>query len=149
MKRLFATFLLLIGLIGSMAQAGEDATSSLYPVIPKAAGAPHPEGNDFMRINHKNLLKHDRDLTMRLGDREVKYSLKECIACHAVNGPDAQPVSVKSEKHFCRVCHDYAAVKVDCFQCHNSKPDPDLVKQLTMLPVKDRELAEYLEGASQ
>ena len=149
MKRLFATLLVLIGLVGSMATAGEDVKSSLYPVIPKAAGESHPEGNEFMRVNHMHLMKHDRDDTMRLGKRDIKYSLKECVACHAVNGPDARPVSVKSEKHFCRTCHDFAAVKVDCFQCHNSKPDPALVEKLTMLPRKDRALAAYLQKVTE
>ena len=149
MKRLFASFLILIGLMGNMALAGEEGKSSLYPAVPKATGKAHPEGNEFMRINHMKLMRHDRDETMLLGNRDVKYSLKECVACHAVNGPDARPVSVKSEKHFCRSCHEFAAVKVDCFQCHNSLPDPDVVERLTMLPQKNRELAAYLKEVTQ
>ncbi len=147
MKRLFASFLILIGLMG-MASAGE-IKSSLAPVVPKAAGEAHPEGNEFMRINHMKLMVHDRDDTVLLGDRNVKYSLKECVACHAVMGPDARPVSVKSDQHFCRTCHEFAAVKIDCFQCHNSLPDADLVKKLTMLPQKDRELAAYLKEVTE
>jgi hypothetical protein len=32
-------------------------------------------------------------------------------------------VTVSSPQHFCRSCHDYAAVKVDCFECHASRPE--------------------------
>ncbi len=119
MHRLPAILLLLTCLTAAPLQAGE-----LGPVIPKASGKEHPEGNLFMRINHMKLMKHDRDETMHFGDREIAYSLKACVDCHAVNGADSQPVSYESEEHFCRVCHDYTAVKVDCFQCHNSKPEP-------------------------
>jgi len=119
------------------------------PVIPKALGDPHPEGNLFMRINHMKLMKHDRDLTVHLGDRDIKYSLKECIACHVVAGPDALPISVENEHHFCRACHDFAAVKIDCFQCHNSKPDPQIqVRLLGRVPDPD-ELARYVEEVSE
>jgi predicted CXXCH cytochrome family protein len=78
---------------------------------------------DFMRRNHPDLLKHQRDDTLRLGIRGDKFSLKECVACHAVPGADSQPVTVQDPKHFCRECHDYTAVRIDCFECHNSVPD--------------------------
>ncbi len=145
MMRLVATLLVLIGL-----SAGAGMAETIYPDIPKAVGAPHPEGNAYMRINHMRLMRHDRDLTMREGDRSIKYSIKECVACHAVMGPDALPISVKEEGHFCRACHEYAAVKIDCFQCHNSKPEEgfvDLLKQ--MPPATDDEIQAYLDGMSQ
>lgn len=118
MKRLAVLLSLLLGLAAAPVLAGD-----LGPVIPKASGKPHPEGNEFWRINHMLLMKHDRDQTVRFGDREVQASLAECVDCHAVNGADGAPVSVADERHFCRTCHDYVAVKVDCFQCHNSKPE--------------------------
>jgi len=69
------------------------------------------------------LLKHRRDATMYEGVRGGKESLRACLDCHAVKGDDGKPVTIKSEKHFCRVCHDFAAVKVDCWDCHVSVPD--------------------------
>jgi len=60
---------------------------------------------------------------MLRGIRSKQHSLKECVSCHAVEGPDAMAVSFESEKHFCRSCHDYAAVAIDCFECHASRPD--------------------------
>lgn len=145
MKRLIIATLVLFGLSVGMTQAG-----SVYPEIPKATGEEHPEGNEYMRINHMDLLRHDRDLTMREGVRDTNNSLAECVTCHAVNGPDAKPVTVKSEEHFCRVCHDYAAVKIDCFQCHNSV-SPDLGEASLMFNRPDETLdvlLAYIEGLS-
>ena len=93
-----------------------------FPTIPKGMGEKCVEDTQFMRRNHMELLMHKRDETMRQGIRTTKYSLKECISCHAVNGPDGKPVSINSEKHFCRACHSYAAVSPDCFLCHASTP---------------------------
>jgi predicted CXXCH cytochrome family protein len=146
MKRLIIATLVLLGLSVGVLQAG-----SVYPEIPEATGDAHVEGNEFMRINHMELLRHDRDLTMRDGVRDTDYSLAGCVTCHAVNGADAKPVTVKSEEHFCRVCHEYAAVKIDCFQCHNSVP-PELGEASLMF--KDEVetldvLLAYIEGLSQ
>jgi len=93
------------------------------PVIPMGQGESCVKDTDFMRRNHMDMLKHERDETMLKGVRSEQYSLKECISCHAVYGPDAIPVTVASPQHFCRGCHDYAAVSIDCFQCHASRPE--------------------------
>ena len=97
--------------------------SPLWPDIPKATGKPHPEGNAYWRRNHMRLMKHDRDLTMRSGDRTIGASLKACFECHSTKASDGAYVTYQDEAHFCRSCHDYAAVKVDCFTCHRSTPD--------------------------
>lgn len=144
MKRFLTWMAVWAGLLLGGTAWAEDR--SVYPFIPKAQiDTPHPEGNAYMRINHMNLLKHDRDSTVLLGDREVKYSLKECVACHAVNGPSGEAVSTKSEKHFCRACHDFAAVKIDCFQCHNSKPDAQTEAMLSRPEPDTGKLAAYLD----
>jgi hypothetical protein len=108
--------------------AGAEAQESVdkgvpMPDIPLGLGERCVEDTDFMRRNHMNLLKHQRDETMLKGVRDEQYSLKECISCHVVKGPDAVPLTVASPQHFCRSCHDYAAVNIDCFQCHASRPD--------------------------
>lgn len=136
--------------IGVMLAGPALAGDAIYPDIPKPlAGKPHPEGNTFMRVNHMDLLRHDRDLTVRDGERDTNYSLAECLTCHAVNGPDAEPVSIKSEQHFCRVCHDFAAVKVDCFQCHNSKPDAKTQAMLKPDLADPNDIAAYLKEAEE
>ena len=100
-----------------------------YPDIPKGKGEACVEDTDFMRRNHMSLLLHQRDDTMRKGIRTTQHSLKECLDCHAVRGPDSVPVTVNDAKHFCRSCHDYAAVKIDCFQCHASRPEQEMVAE--------------------
>ena len=113
--------------IATFAQAQENMDKGVpMPVIPMGLGDSCVEDNNFMRRNHMNLLKHQRDETMLKGVRNKQYSLKECLSCHVVNGPDAMPLTVASPQHFCRSCHDYAAVSIDCFQCHASGPDTGL-----------------------
>ena len=92
------------------------------PSIAAAQGENCVADTDFMRRNHMDLLKHQRDETMLEGVRGEPFSLKECLDCHVVKGPDAVPVTASDPQHFCRSCHDYAAVSIDCFQCHASRP---------------------------
>jgi hypothetical protein len=69
---------------------------------------------DEMRRDHMKMLFHQRDRTLRQGVREPRFSLKGCIDCHA----DAKTCSVLGRDGFCSSCHEYAAVKIDCFECH-------------------------------
>ena len=87
---------------------------------------------DIMIPDHPSLINHQRDATVRAGIRTRQFSLKECIACHAVAGADGKPVTYDNPNHFCRVCHDYTAVRIDCFACHASIPDEPA--PLAMLP---------------
>ncbi len=93
------------------------------PVISEGRGDACVADTDFMRRHHMDMLKHQRDETMQQGIRTKRYSLKECVACHRVPGPDGRPVKAESPKHFCSSCHNYAAVKIDCFECHASRPE--------------------------
>ena len=76
------------------------------------------EDTPTMRREHPDMLKHQRDQTMREGIRTRKHSLKECVECHA----STKTGSVLGAKGFCQSCHDYASVRLDCFGCHASKP---------------------------
>jgi len=68
-----------------------------------------------MRRNHMELIRHQRDLTVREGIRTTKHSLANCVDCHA----DPKTGRVTGSKDaFCEGCHTYAAVKLDCFECH-------------------------------
>ena len=70
------------------------------------------------------ILMHRRDQTVYQGIRGGKASFSACLTCHMVKDEKTgKPVTVASPKHFCRVCHDYAAVKVDCWECHKSVPE--------------------------
>ncbi len=113
------TAVALVSLVAMTVAAGDVPR----PNIPKGKGEQCVADTDFMRRNHMTMLKHQRDETVLKGIRGEPHSLKDCVSCHAVPGPDAKPVTVASPKHFCRSCHDYAAVKIDCFECHASRPD--------------------------
>ena len=94
-----------------------DGRTPMPVVEPAAAGTQCVEPADVMRRNHMRFLKHQRDDTVRGGIRGAKYSLKDCIDCHA----NQKTASVaKAETNFCVSCHSYAAVKIDCFECHSS-----------------------------
>jgi hypothetical protein len=128
--------------------AGIEA-SDLTPQVPKGKGEQCVADTDFMRRNHMHLLDHQRDDTVHEGIRTKRFSLKGCIECHAVNDQTGTPVTVKDERHFCRACHDFAAVKVDCFECHASRPD---LQQSTGLPSDQKAakaLASYLKELGQ
>ena len=116
--------IVLAGMAGASlaADQGNDKTGIPFPAIAMGQGDACVEDTDFMRRNHMDLLNHQRDETVIKGVRTKQHSLKECINCHVVKGPDAVPVTVSSPQHFCRSCHDCAAVSVDCFQCHASRP---------------------------
>jgi hypothetical protein len=80
------------------------------------------EPEDIMKRNHMEFILHQRDETVQEGIRTSKYSLKQCISCHAVKGDDGEYVHVDDSRHFCVTCHEYAAVTIDCFQCHADTP---------------------------
>ena len=119
---------LLILMLFSIAATAETP----MPNIPKAVkGEQCVEDTDFMRKNHMELLMHQRDDTMHQGIRTKKHSLKECLVCHAVKGEDNKPVTAADPRHFCSQCHNFTAVKVDCFQCHASTPEEEVAKKQT------------------
>jgi hypothetical protein len=71
-----------------------------------------------MRRNHMKMLQHQRDRTLRLGERGTPITLNGCIDCHA--GKSSGSVAAGRED-FCESCHAYAAVKLDCFECHQPR----------------------------
>jgi predicted CXXCH cytochrome family protein len=100
------------------------ASDAIWPPKPaRGQGEKCVADTDWMRRNHMTVLMHQRDNTVHDGIRTTRFSLKGCIECHAVKGADGKPVTVASPTHFCRSCHDYAAVRVDCFECHASRPE--------------------------
>ncbi len=96
------------------AQAGGGRTP-LPAITPAAQGSQCIAPPAEMRRNHMTMLTHQRDDTVRGGIRGAKASLKGCVDCHA--GASTHSV-IKAPTDFCVSCHDYAAVRVDCFECH-------------------------------
>lgn len=89
------------------------------PVIAQAQGEKCVEPTDFMRRNHMKVLMFHRDRTVHEGIRTAQHSLKGCVDCHA--SPKTGAVA-GSKDDFCQSCHAYAAVSIDCFECHATKP---------------------------
>jgi hypothetical protein len=111
----------LIALAAASAGAADDGGRTPKPVIAKARpGTQCVEPPEVMRRQHMSFLKHQRDDTVHGGIRGAKHSLRGCVDCHA--SPASGSVA-KASGDFCSSCHQYAAVKIDCFECHASKPE--------------------------
>jgi len=120
-------------LCAALAVAGGSLFAAVHAADPKPAGrVPGPtvkiekgekcvEPTAEMRRNHMEMILHQRDRTMHDGIRSVKHSLKNCIDCHANPKTD----SVLGKDGFCESCHTYAAVSMDCFECHSPSPRKD------------------------
>jgi [DsrC]-trisulfide reductase subunit J len=131
------------------ALAARSAERTPMPVIPKGKGSYCVRPVDFMRRYHMTMLLQQREVMVHEGVR-TDFNIEGCVNCHAVKGADGQPVGYDDPKHFCRACHDYESVSIDCFECHASKPAPP-VKAAEVQPAVDpRDLAalnDYLHEA--
>ena len=114
---------------------GAEAGRTQKPVIEAAIkGDKCVEDTEFMRKNHMKLLLHQRDETVHKGIRTTRYSLRNCIECHASKTNNSVAAS---KENFCQACHSYAAVKLDCFECHATKPGSTIVSKRTAgTPIK-------------
>lgn len=114
---LVRTTLLAAGLaLAGLAQADGRVPKPAVSVEPAAGSCLAPPAE--MRRQHMEMLKHQRDKTLREGERGAKVSLNGCIGCHA--GKETGTVA-GSRQDFCESCHAYAAVKLDCFECHQPR----------------------------
>ncbi len=104
----------IVALLATLAVAAD-----LRPVVPPAKPGTHcVDDPAIMRRSHMTFLLHQRDVTVHEGIRGARFSLKGCIDCHA----SAATGSVASAPgDFCVSCHRYAAVSIDCFECHNPR----------------------------
>jgi len=123
MRHLLPALLLLLAALPATAAAPADGSRVPLPAIDAGPGEQCVEPVEFMRRNHMELILHQRDETVHRSIRTKRYSLRNCINCHAVDA-GGQPVSLDDPEHFCVSCHRYAAVKPDCFQCHSGEPEP-------------------------
>jgi hypothetical protein len=113
--------LLMVSAVAIASSDDDEAPSGRTPkpVIEHGKGDKCVEDEAYMRRNHMKLLMHQRDNTVHNGIRTTKYSLKQCIDCHASQKTGSV---IASDENFCVSCHTYAAVKIDCFECHSGKP---------------------------
>lgn len=113
---------LLAGLTLLVPLAGLAATPLPNIHEPEGEGVECVEEEDVMRRDHMNFILHQRDETMHKGIRSSKYSFAECIDCHVQPDENGNIASFNSDEHFCNTCHEYAAVTIDCFDCHADRP---------------------------
>jgi len=123
-------------LMGGLLTALSSAVSGESTITPgsRASGmdacvAPSEE----IRRYHMLYLKHDRVETVRKGVRGLKYSLADCVDCHAAEDEKGGYQPVDGEGQFCDSCHNYTAVTLACFQCHRTTPEGDGVSGITNL----------------
>lgn len=126
MKRL-SKLLLLIPAVAALTLSAPslagNTESTLEPDVPKPVkGEKCVEDTAEMRRNHMKYLLQHRDKTMHEGIRTKKYSLKECLECHVPAQEEAKAEAGEGQ-HFCQSCHTYAGVRVDCFECHATRPE--------------------------
>ena len=118
MARIAAAVLAVLFALAAFADAsGERASRVARPVVKIAQGEACVAPTDEMRRNHMALLLHQRDRTLREGIRSTRFSLKGCVDCHA----SKETASVLGKDGFCSSCHEYASVKIDCFECHSAE----------------------------
>jgi hypothetical protein len=89
---------------------------------PEGEGIECIHHEDEMRRNHMKYILHERDETMHEGIRNEPASLAKCINCHVFPDKNGDIAGIESDEHFCNACHKYAAVQIDCFQCHADRP---------------------------
>jgi hypothetical protein len=126
-----ANWLRLAALIGAAALLAVPSIPAVagvdLPKLEKGKGDKCVEETQFMRRNHMDLLKHHRDETMRKGIRTTRHSLKKCVECHA---SEKSGSVAASKADFCAACHSYASVKLDCWDCHATKPGKKPLPQM-------------------
>ena len=111
-------------LIGLLLAVISSATIADGSNVPPAKGAQCVEDPVWMRTHHFETVLHQRDETVLHGIRTKKHSLKNCIDCHITPNENGEYARYSnSEEHFCASCHNFAAVSVDCFQCHADRPE--------------------------
>ena len=146
----------LVQMSGVSAQSNSRASGPVIELPSEADKCIRP--TEFMRRNHMDLLLHKRDATMRQGIRTKDASLQGCVDCHSKKDDKGTPIPVNAQGQFCSTCHEYAAVKLDCFECHRTTPDvpastaaiPDIAAHAQLLAQNSSEvqqLRNYLEGS--
>lgn len=126
MLRTSADRLYRILLVALLSLATGTAVSHVVVPQPQAVkGDSCVEPVDEMRRYHMRMLMHQRDDTVIRGIRTPQHSLVGCVGCHAAQDEAGAYVRIDEPGQFCSTCHEYAAVKMDCFQCHSAVPMSD------------------------
>jgi hypothetical protein len=101
-----------------------DGWTRAQPDYTKLIKAHRGDDPTVMIRNHPDFLLHKQHVVVYSGMRNTDESIERCVTCHVKKDAGGQPVDFENPKHFCTECHNRAAVTMDCFECHNSKPTP-------------------------
>ena len=136
-NRFLRITLLLAGSVLLIPATGSAGTP--LPVIhePEGEGVECVEPEEVMRRDHMNFILHQRDETMYKGIRSSKYSFAECIDCHVQPDENGNIAGIDNKEHFCNSCHEYAAVTIDCFECHADRPQQFIKREGTAAGLKN------------
>ncbi|MBH32716.1 MAG: sulfur reduction protein DsrJ [Gammaproteobacteria bacterium] len=114
----FFTFAFMLIVLPSESHNNND----VHPSVSNLSGDKCVEPTQLMREKHHIFIKDHSHETVVNGIRTKKHSLKNCIQCHIQPLADGTFPTKDDEKHFCAGCHLFTGVKVECFDCHASKP---------------------------
>jgi hypothetical protein len=118
----------------AQAFAAEGAGDFVLPSSKAATVENCVEPTEYMRRNHFEVIRHQRDTTVYGGIRSTKHSLAGCVSCHVGYDGAERPVRINAEGQFCSACHEYAAVDMNCFDCHATVPKGELWNHETEAP---------------
>jgi len=126
-KRAVAVVLVLALAVPAVVAGGQvlaDGWTRAQPDYTKLIKAHRGDDPTVMIRNHPDFLLHKQHVVVYSGMRNTDESIERCVTCHVKKDAGGQPVDFENPKHFCTECHNRAAVTMDCFECHNSKPTP-------------------------
>jgi hypothetical protein len=117
----------LLGLLAAVLGAGsaayaEEVGDFVLPSSKAATVENCVEPTEYMRRNHFELIRHQRDKTVYGGIRGTKHSLEVCVDCHVGHDQAGGPIEINAQGQFCQSCHHQAAVEMNCFDCHATVP---------------------------
>lgn len=109
--------LVLAGLATILTGCGKVEAPSPHLVL-EARGDQCVEPTEVIRRDHMKILMHERDEAKLYGRRNPDHSFVGCVDCHV------SPTASRDDPstHFCMACHQFNAVRMDCFQCHTDRP---------------------------
>ena len=108
--------------VGAAVQAEEEG-DFVSPSSKAATVENCVEPTEYMRRNHFELIRHQQDRAVYGGIRGTKHSIGGCVDCHVSYDAEGKPVEINGKGQFCNSCHEYAAVDMNCFDCHATVPE--------------------------
>ena len=124
-KSVLTAGLVALGLVWALAQTAQADDMKHYVVAGSQAAKLDScvEPTDLMRRQHMEFIKHQRIATVHEGIRIERYSLSGCVDCHISYNAEQIPQPINQSDQFCGACHAFAAVNLNCFDCHAAVPN--------------------------